>query len=459
MRPTTLDAYNLFHRGTLALSEVERNGIRVDLDYLDTYIAETEDKIKQLEKELRQDEIFKVWRKRFGLKANLDSRYQLGTVIFEILGHKRSLVSEDKNNESAFENVKIPFIKTYFHRAGLVKTLTTYLLNIKRECDSHGIAHCNYNLNLAISYRSTADKFNFQNLPVRDLEMAETIRRSFIPFEPDDQIGEVDFSGIEVKVACCYTKDPVLIRYVKDKTTDMHRDMAAECFMLHPDHVDKVTRYCAKNMFVFPEFYGSYYKDCSKHLWEAIGKFNLGTGNDNLYAHLKQKGIKSLGLCKRGEEPVKKTFEYHIQQVEKDFWGRRFKVYTEWKKRWWNQYLQNCGFTTFTGFQYYGTPLNRKQAINYPIQGSAFHCLLWCLIEFMDELKRYRMKSRVIGQIHDSIVGNIKRKERRQYFELAHEIMTERLPKHYQWINVPLEVEAEVAPPGKSWFDKKGVKI
>jgi hypothetical protein len=34
-------------------------------------------------------------------------------------------------------------------------------------------------------------------------------------------------------------------------------------------------------------------------------------------------------------------------------------------------------------------------------------------------------------------------------------VMTRKLVKHWDWINVPLEVEAEVAASGLSWHDKK----
>ena len=37
--------------------------------------------------------------------------------------------------------------------------------------------------------------------------------------------------------------------------------------------------------------------------------------------------------------------------------------------------------------------------------------------------------------------------------------MTIDIRKHWSWINVPLKIEAEVAPVGGSWYEKSEVKI
>ena len=43
--------------------------------------------------------------------------------------------------------------------------------------------------------------------------------------------------------------------------------------------------------------------------------------------------------------------------------------------------------------------------------------------------------------------------------EICQQVMTVDIRKHWKWINVPLSIEAEVAPLGGTWFDKKEVKI
>ena len=65
------------------------------------------------------------------------------------------------------------------------------------------------------------------------------------------------------------------------------------------------------------------------------------------------------------------------------------------------------------------------------------------------------MKSKIVGQIHDSIVADVKTEELADYIALADDIMTNKLMKHYKWLVVPLEVEVEVSPLNKSWYHKE----
>jgi DNA polymerase I-like protein with 3'-5' exonuclease and polymerase domains len=106
-----------------------------------------------------------------------------------------------------------------------------------------------------------------------------------------------------------------------------------------------------------------------------------------------------------------------------------------------------------TGFRLEGV-FGRKDVINYPVQGSAFHCLLRCLIKVVKWLKRNKMASLVIGQIHDSKLGDVHEDELQEYLTYCHHVMTEELPAEWQWLIVPLEVGFDVAPAGGSWYDK-----
>lgn len=455
-QPTTKDAYRLLHQGSLALAQVENNGIRVDMGYLDNMITASEKQILVLKKELLNDKVWTEWRKKYGEKANLGSRTQLGEIFFNCLGYKGSLTATEKykTDESSFEKVDHPFVKSFFKMEKLKKAKTTYLEGIKREtCD--GYLHPVFNLHLVQTYRSSSDHINFQNIPVRDPIIGEVIRRCFIP-RKGHQITEVDYSGIEVRIAACYHEDPTLI--VDILTGDMHRDMAAECYLLKKEQVDKKVRYCGKNMFVFPQFYGSYYVDCAKALWEAMDRMKLTVGNVPLKEHLKSKGITRLGECDPEKKPKKGTFEHHIQQVEENFWGNRYKVYAKWKQKWFRDYLDRGWFDLLSGFRISGV-YRRNEVINFPVQGFAFHCLLESLIRLQKKLTKEGMRSLLVGQIHDSIVGDIYAPELEDYMGLAKDIMTKQIPEHWPSIIVPLEIEAEVAAPKASWFEKAGYDL
>lgn len=456
MIPYTRQAYRLLHEGVIALAQVEANGLRVDEAYFAKSIKRLTRKIEYAKQDLLQFKEIKEWKAKFGATFNINSNDQLATVLFEVLGYKPEALTESgkpATDEKALAAVDLPFVQTFVHIKKMQKTLSTYLIGIQREIVD-GYIHPSFNLHLVKTFRSSADSPNFQNIPVRDKEIGNLIRSAFIP-RPGRRIVEADYSGIEVRIAACYHKDPTMLTYIKDPTKDMHRDMAMECYMLTQEQVTKEIRYCGKNMFVFPQFYGDWYIDCARSLWEAIHKMKLVTAQgEALGDHLRKKGIRQLGACKPGERAIPGSFEEHLQKVEKRFWEKRFPVYAKWKQTWVDEYKAKGFFLTLTGFICQGY-MKKNEIINYPVQGSAFHCLLWSLIQIQKEINRNGMKTLLTGQIHDSIVADVPEEETTAYAELVHEVMTKQLMKHWTWINVPIDVEIEATPVGQPWSKKE----
>lgn len=447
------DAYNLFHAGSKVFSKIENNGMRIDTDYVKQAIDDTEKEISLLEQEIRDSDEGKKWIKKYGNKTTFYSDKQLAYVLFKILKYEPVMFTASgaaATSAEALEQINSEFVDKIFKLKKLNKACNTYLKNFLSE-SVDGILRPFFNLHLVKSYRSSSDNPNFQNIPVRDPLIKELIRKSFKARE-GRRIVEIDYSALEVRIAACYHKDPNMISYIQDKTKDMHRDMAMECFRL--DQVTKEVRYVAKNMFVFPQFYGSYYASCAPNMWAAIDKLKLTTVDGKpLKEHLEEQEIYRLG-----KEVEPKTFLSHIKHVEDDFWGNRFPVYNQWKKDWYAEYQKKGYFNSLTGFTYSGY-MRRNEVINLAVQGSAFHCTLWALINLQDTLERREMKTLIIGQIHDSIVADVPDCELYSYLKIAQNIMTKRLCKAWKWIKVPLEIEAEITPVNGTWFEKKEIKI
>lgn len=467
MKVSNSDAIKLIHEGTLVLSRIEANGVRIDKRYLTGVIGDIQKRIAAIHDEMKTDPIWGKWERKSGVSASITSRPQLGNLLFKEMGYKVHDYTEKskdtefkkaKTDKTALERIKIPFVKNFLKVEGLRKLLSTYLEGLDRESvqasDGCWYIHPMYDLNVASTYRSTSRLPNFQNVPKRNEEMSKLIRRAYLP-HPGHHLVEIDFSTLEVRIAYAYHKDPVMEKYLTDKSTDMHRDTAMELFMLKQDQVEKkTTRDSAKNMFVFPEFYGSVYFQCAKNIWESMkrGKWQLPGSETLIKDYLKTKGVKSLGECDPQREPVKGTFEYHVQQVEKKLW-KRFSVYRDWKRSWFDKYQKSGSFQMFTGFVV-NTGLKRNEVINYPVQGSAFHCLLWSLIELQKWLDKYKMKSKLIGQIHDSMVCSVHPKELQAFLHRAHWIMTYLLPRAWKWISIGMESESDVSPVDKPWSEQ-----
>ncbi len=461
MIPYTTEACELFRRGALALARVEENGFRVDLSYLDTAIRKTTHRIERTKSRLMTYDVWKVWREAFGSRANMGSNEQLGTVLFDRMGFsppEKTITGRPKTDEESLSTVEHPFVQDWLRMKGWEKACGTYLKGLQREA-VNGIIHPIFSLNTAVTFRSSAESPNLQNQPVRDSDIMKLVRTAFVP-RHGRQLVELDYSKIEVCVAACYHKDPTMLSYLHDPTKDMHRDMAMECFLLSRDQVTDDIRYCGKNMFVFPQFYGDYYIDCARSLWTAVRKLGLTTAlGVPLETHLSSKGIRFLGDLDPKSTPREGSFEAHIRKVERHFWEKRFPVYAQWKKDWYEQYRRRGWIKSLTGFICQGY-MKKNDVINYPVQGSAFHCLLWSLSRIvLEELKKRRMRSLIIGQVHDSMLGDVIHSELDEYLRLCQRVMVKLLMRHWPWLIVPMAVEAKVAPPGGSWAEVEKMKI
>lgn len=473
-RPTRRDAYNFFRKGTMTLARMEANGIAVDTKYLKKTIDDTGNKIKEMDRQLRDSDVWKKWKRRFR-DPNIESTPQLATILFDVLGYKPQAWTEKtmdleeskrtpKMDEYALRHVDHPFVKDYFKVKKLRKVLGTYLKGIDREVYK-GLLHPSYNLaggledeqkGGAASYRSSCSNPNFMNIPIRNKAMGGLIRPCFCA-RTGRYLVEGDFSGVEVRIAYCYHLDPTMHKYLTDPKSDMHADQACVLFCLTRDQVVKgTTRDSAKNQWVFPQFYGSTWFQCAPVIWEAmeLRNFKVGENGISIREHLRKKGITKLGSCDPDSEPEKGTFARHLIDAEKKLWNERFPVYTQWKRSFYNQYLERGYFDLYTGFRCAGF-FRRNQVINFPVQGAAFHCLLWTLIRMQEEIDARGMKSLLVGQIHDSCLGDVPKNEINQYLDLFYEISTVELPKAWDWITIGMETEVDVSPIGKSWHDKQ----
>lgn len=459
---TQLDAYRLFHDGVLAFNRAEEQGIRIDLDYCQKTQKLLTEQIAELETEFFSSQFYQKWERSTRGKPNINSNSQLGHYLYEVKKLKPPKTTETgqgSTDEESLESFDIPEIKKLLKMRKLKKIRDTYLKGfIKEQVD--GYIHPNFNLHIARTYRSSSSNPNFQNIPKRDKEAAEICRNAFFA-RPGNHLVEVDYSSIEVCISACYHKDPMMIKYIEDPDSDMHGDMAEQLFFLDkldksiPGH--KMLRSASKNGFVFPQFYGDYYANCATALacsWGGLPenrKWKRGQGieivdGETLSDRMLTNNIRSL-----------KDYTEHVRKIEDDFWNRRFRVYNDWKKKWWRKYQKTGEIKMFTGFKCSGA-MSRNDATNYPIQGTAFHCLLWSFIELDKILRKMKLKSKLIGQIHDAIVLDVPPDELKKVSWLLQKIMVEKLMENFDWIIIPIAIEIEATPPGGSWNEMSLIK-
>ncbi|MCL2120009.1 MAG: DNA polymerase [Planctomycetaceae bacterium] len=259
--------------------------------------------------------------------------------------------------------------------------------------------------------------------------------------------------------SAAYHNDPAMLHYLSDKATDMHRDMAAQCYQLPLKSVNKTIRNLAKGNFVFAAFYGASWKSMADALWNLprIQQVKLDDGT-LLTDHLKSVGFKRLGVVGVNNVPEPGSYYEYIKEVEFDFWNHRFATYGKWKRDTWFQYLRDGYVDYLSGFRCAGV-FPKNEVLNMPIQGLSCHCLLWSMNQINNAIKKYGWKTVLIGQIHDSIEADVPADELDMFLELAHQVMTVKLHKHWKFLTAKMEIEAEVAGLGETWFDKKPYTI
>jgi len=455
LNPQTPKAYRLLHDGILAFARAEQQGIRVDLDYVEKKKIWVTNKMDKLEDHFKRTNLYHHWAHAVKGKININSGTQLAHFLYnvkKIEPVKFTVTGKGATDEEALKQLNIPELDILLDRTRYKKAWD--VLNGFEKEQVTGFVHPFFNLHLVRTYRSSSDSPNFQNIPKRDEEIMQICRRALVPRE-GHQLVEIDFSGLEVRIAACYHKDPKMLEYINDPKSDMHRDMAIQIFML--DKFDKtkhnILRQAAKNGFVFPEFYGDYFGNCAigmAYTWCKLpqSKWDRGQGitldgdNFTISDHLIAKGISSLD-----------DFTDHIRVIEKDFWENRFPDYAEWKDRWWKIYQKYGYVDLLTGFRCSGV-MGKNDSINYPVQGAAFHCNLWTFIELDRIMQKEKWDTRLIGQIHDSIIMDVHPAELPHVIETAKSVAGTDLRNTWPWIIVPLDIDIEYCPIDGNWSEK-----
>jgi DNA polymerase-1 len=433
-------------QGGEVLSKIHENGIPVDEKYCLEQDAILAKQIDGIVDGIQKTKEVKAWVKETGKPFNPRAHIQVKNLLND-LGHNVSSVSK-----YVLQKINRPLTKDVITLRHLDDLKNTYLGGFYREA-VNGVMRPFFPTHLVSTYRGSSDSPNFTNIPRRDKNAKRITRRAIIP-RPGRKILDVDLKGIEVCMGACNSKDPELIKYVTDPSSNMHRDQATEIYLLEQDRVTKSLYDAGKSGFVFPQFYGSYYGNCAPDLWDRAKGEKLDDGMPVL-EHLRDQGIKSY-----------KKFEDHIEDVEYQFWNVKFSVYRDWKDYMWEFYQKYGYIELLTGHRCYWSPhglLGKKECMNYPNQGPAFLCLRWSMFE-LDKLinEEQGWQSKMLGQIHDDIVWDLEPSELKDLWKVSEQVMCHDIREYWDWIIVPLAIEGEMTETFEedgNWYRQEEVVI
>lgn len=410
------------------------NGLAVNEQHYKDSDSDLTKKIDKITKELKTSSEIVEYKKKHGKEFSETSTKDLQELLFVqmgIISTKVTTGGAKSVDAEVLGEINHPITRNILLKRKYLKIRDTYLAQFLREC-TNGFINPNFSLNLARSMRSSCGQPSLQNIPKRQEEAKEIVRKGIIP-SPGCFLLEADFSGAEVITAASYNKDPEFINYLISDA-DMHHDLTLQLWNISKSQITKELRFYTKNCWTFPQFYGDFFGSCAAALWKNCvdGKLKLKDGTP-LTDHLKKERLHTL-----------KRFTEHTKDVEDDMWYKRFKVYTNWKETI-NEFYQKNGYIeTYFGFKFTDY-LDKKQVANYPIQSTSAHLLFWSLIQVTKKIKEQNLNSVIIGQIHDSMILDIFKEEKSQIIKIIKKVCEIDLNKEFDWLLVPMKVEMEIS--------------
>ncbi len=394
------------------LTNMEFEGIRVDVDFLNDYS-------KQLEKDAKEAEE-KVYASS-GLKFNLASPKQLGEVLFDHLKLDPKAKKTKTGQYATGEDVLLklahtsPIVEDILTFRELTKLKSTYVdalpLLINRKT---GRVHTTYGQAVAVTGRLASNNPNLQNIPVRT-ERGREIRKAFIPRDHNHVLVSADYSQIELRIVAAISGDPAMCdAFIKGK--DIHTATAAKVYKIDEKDVTKEMRYKAKSV-NFGIIYGQ----------GAFGLAdNLGISRTEAKEIIDNYKREFAGIQKYMDDTVNFAREHGYVQT---LMGR---------KRWLRDI--NSGNFTVRGFA-------ERNAINSPIQGTAADMIKLAMIKTHAALQNSKLKSKMILQVHDELVFDVVKEEVDEMKALIIDCMQTAMPLTN---NVPVIAEAGT---GTNWLE------
>lgn len=390
------------------LASMEIEGVRVDTKVLDKMGENINKKLDELTSEIYN---------YAGEEFNIQSPKQLGEILFEKLEipyPKKKKTSYSTAREILDKIVDYhPIVEKIIEHRTLNKIYTTYIVGIKNCVKEDGKLHTIYTQTLTRTGRLSSIEPNLQNIPIRYKEGKE-IRKAFIP-EENSVFLSSDYSQIELRMFAHMSGEQNLIDAFKHHL-DIHTKTAMDIYHVSKDEVTKNMRRDAKAV-----NFGIIYGISSFGLAEDLG-VDIKTAKKFLDNYLETfPGIKN-----------------YMDKVIKDAYETGYVKTIMNRKRKIDELYNTNHMIKVQG---------ERMALNTPVQGSSADILKKAMIDIYNEFNRLNLKSKMILQVHDELIFNVKNEE----LEKVKEIVINFMENAYK-LNVPLEVDVEI---GKNWYDAK----
>lgn len=391
------------------LSAMEKEGFNIDklmLDELQNNFTTEIDKT--------QKEIYNLAEEEF----NISSPKQLGKILFEKLD--LPVIKKTKTGYSTNAEVleqlkdKHPIIEKVIYYRQITKLNSTYVEGLKNVVDSDGAIHSSFNQTVTTTGRLSSTEPNLQNIPIK-YEMGREIRKVFIPKEKGDIILSCDYSQIELRVLAHMANDENMINAFKHHS-DIHRKTASEVFNTPFEEVTPLMRSRAKAV-NFGIIYG-------------MSDFSLAQD----LKISKKEAAEYMAIYFDRYPNIKSYLNETVEKAKEDGY-----VLTILNRRRFIPEIKSSNKIV--------KALGDRLAMNAPIQGSAADIIKIAMVKVYNRLNKEKLKSKLILQVHDELILNVKENEEEKVRALVKEEMENAVK-----LKVPMEVDINE---GSTWYEAK----
>nr|WP_279588775.1 DNA polymerase I [Actinophytocola oryzae] len=390
------------------LAELEAVGIAVDTQQLAALEAHFGSRVKHAEQEA-----FGV----IGKEINLGSPKQLQVVLFDELQMPKTKRTKTGYTTDAdaltglFEQTEHPFLAHLLEHRDAMRLKITVEGLIKSVSDD-GRIHTTYSQTIAATGRLSSLEPNLQNVPIRTDE-GRTIRDTFVVGVGFDELMTADYSQIEMRIMAHLSGDSALIEAFQSGF-DFHAATAARVFAVEPTEVTGAQRAKIKAM-----NYGLAYGLSAYGLSQQ-----LRISTDEAKGLMEEYFARFGGVRDYLNEVVARA---RMDGYTETIFGRR-------------RYLPDL-----TSDNRQRREMAERMALNAPIQGSAADIIKVAMLNVHRELAQAGLQTRMLLQVHDELVLEVRKSERAE----AEALVRKGMGSAYK-LDVPLDVSVGF---GRSWND------
>ncbi|MFH1781930.1 MAG: DNA polymerase, partial [Patescibacteria group bacterium] len=391
----------------------EDNGVKLDDEFLGKMQKSLQKRINELEKKIH---------KLGGEDFNIASPQQLKIILFEKLDIDTSDIKKIKTGLSTaageLEKMKgrHEIIDLIIEYRELTKLQSTYVKALpKLISPTTGRVHTSYNQVVTATGRLSSSDPNLQNIPIRT-ELGNEIRKAFVA-DRGMRLLSVDYSQAELRIVASIADDKKMLEAFNNNE-DIHTRTAAEINDIPAKEVTKEMRQSAKAI-NFGIIYG-------------MGVFGLANATGLSRGEAKEYMDKYFELFKGVKKYIDKTKEEaHEKGYVETLFGR----------------IRNLPEIDSSFPE--ARRAAERMAINMPIQGTAADLMKLAMIKVQEEIDNGKISAKMILQVHDELVFEVKEKDVEKVGEQVRKIMED-----IHRFKCPITVDVEA---GKNWGELKEV--